>query len=231
MTPVQRWEKRAEIPLLLLAIAFLVAYAWPVLDPRLDSDLRTTLDVASWTVWAAFIADFAARLRLADDRRAYALAHWYDVALILLPLLRPLRLLRLLAFARVLNRSAAGSLVGRVSTYVAGIAVMALGLGALAILDAEQDADGANIRTFGDALWWSATTVTTVGYGDHFPVTTTGRFVAVALMVVGIASIGAITAGVAAWLVAQVEAEERAEEKAEAEAAEGLLSADGRPHP
>ena len=61
MTPVQRWEKRAEIPLLLLAVAFLVAYAWPVLDPRLSPDLRTSLEVASWTVWAAFIADFAAR--------------------------------------------------------------------------------------------------------------------------------------------------------------------------
>jgi voltage-gated potassium channel len=109
----------------------------------------------------------------------------------------------------VLNRSAVGSLVGKVTTYVAGTAVMALGLGAVAVLDAEQDAAGANITTFGDALWWSATTVTTVGYGDHFPVTTTGRFVAVALMVVGIACIGAITAGVAAWLVRQVEADER----------------------
>ena len=69
-------------------------------------------------------------------------AHWYDVALIILPMLRPLRLLRLLAFARVLNRSAAGSLVGKVSTYVAGTAVTALGLGALAVLDAEQDAPG-----------------------------------------------------------------------------------------
>ena len=226
MTPVQRWEKRAEIPLLLLAVAFLVAYAWPVLDPRMSADFRTTLEVASWTVWAAFIADFSARLYLAEQRRSYALSHWYDVALIVLPMLRPLRLLRLLAFARVLNRSAAGSLVGRVSTYVAGIAVMALGLGALAILDAEQDAAGANIRTFGDALWWSATTVTTVGYGDHYPVTTTGRFVAVALMVVGIACIGAITAGVAAWLVAQVEEEARAEA---AESTGDLLSADGRP--
>lgn len=207
MTPVARWEKRAEIPLLLLALAFLVAYAWPVLDPRLDADIRTVLEVASWTIWAAFVADFAVRLYLTADRHAYAIAHWYDVALIMLPVLRPLRLLRLLAFARILNRSAVGSLVGRVSTYVAGTALMALGLGAIAVLDAEQDAAGANITSFGDALWWSATTVTTVGYGDHFPVTTTGRLVAVALMVVGIACIGAITAGVAAWLVAQVEAE------------------------
>ena len=227
MTAVQRWEKRAEIPLLLLAVAFLVAYAWPVLDPRMSPDLRTVLEVASWTVWAAFIVDFSVRLHLSEERVSYALSHWYDVALIVLPLLRPLRLLRLLAFARVLNRSAAGSLVGRVSTYVAGTAVMALGLGALAILDAEQDAAGANIRTFGDALWWSATTVTTVGYGDHFPVTTTGRFVAVALMVVGIACIGAVTAGVAAWLVAQVEEEARAEAAGSTGA---LRSADGRPH-
>lgn len=213
MTPVARWEKRTEIPLLLLALAFLVAYAWPVLDPRLDADIRTILEVASWTVWAAFAADFAIRLYLADDTRGYALAHWYDVALIMLPVLRPLRLLRLLAFARILNRSAVGSLVGRVSTYVAGTALMALGLGAIAVLDAEQDAAGANITSFGDALWWSATTVTTVGYGDRFPVTTTGRLVAVALMVVGIACIGAITAGVAAWLVAQVEAEGREREQ------------------
>lgn len=216
MTSVQRWEKRAEVPLLLLALAFLVAYAWPVLDPRLDPDMRTMLEVASWTVWAAFVIDFATRFYLSQDRRDYAVSHWYDVALIVLPMLRPLRLLRLLAFARVLNRSAAGSLIGKVSAYVAGTAVMALGLGALAVLDAEQDASSANIETFGDALWWSATTVTTVGYGDLFPVTTTGRFVAVALMLVGIACIGAITAGVAAWLVAQVEADARAEAKDDA---------------
>jgi voltage-gated potassium channel len=213
MTPVARWEKRAEIPLLLLALAFLVAYAWPVLDSGLDADVRVVLEAASWTVWAAFVIDFAARLFLADERRGYALAHWYDVALILLPMLRPLRLLRLLAFARILNRSAVGSLVGRVSTYVAGTALMALGLGAIAVLDAEQDSSGANITTFGDALWWSATTVTTVGYGDHFPVTVTGRLIAVALMLVGIACIGAITAGVAAWLVAQVEADAHEKEE------------------
>ena len=80
-------------------------------------------------------------------------------------------------------------------------------LAAIAMLDVEQDASGANITSFGDALWWSATTVTTVGYGDRFPVTSEGRLIAVALMIVGIATVGAIIASITGWIVAQVEAD------------------------
>ena len=89
---------------------------------------------------------------------------------------------------------------------------MAVGLGALAVLDAERDAPGANITTAGDALWWAATTVTTVGYGDRYPVTTTGRFVAVALMVVGIAVVSALTAVIASWLIDNVQDKPEAEQ-------------------
>jgi voltage-gated potassium channel len=207
MTRVERWERRAEVPLVLLALAFLVAYAWPVLDPRLDQDWRSILDIVSWAVWAAFAVDFALRLFLATERRTYALRHWYDVALIALPVLRPLRLLRLLALVRVLDRSASSTLAGRVLVYVCGSALMAVGLGALAVLDAEQSAEGANITTFGDALWWAATTVTTVGYGDRFPVTTEGRVIAAVLMVVGISLVGVVTASVAAWMIGRTEAD------------------------
>ncbi|MBC9227153.1 two pore domain potassium channel family protein [Aeromicrobium sp. zg-636] len=144
---------------------------------------------------------------LASERASYALTHWYDVALIVLPMLRPLRLLRLLALVRVLDRSAASSLAGRVLVYVTGTAVMSVGLGSLAVLDVEQDAAGANITTIGDALWWACTTVTTVGYGDRFPVTLEGRAVAVVLMVVGIGVVGSVTAAVATWLVVRAQAE------------------------
>ena len=86
---------------------------------------------------------------------------------------------------------------------------MAVGLGAVAALDAEQDAPGANITSIGDALWWAATTVTTVGYGDRYPVNTTGRVIAVTLMIVGIALVGAITASIAAWFVSSLDADRR----------------------
>lgn len=203
---LERWERLWELPLIGLALAFLVAYAWPILDPRLDPDVATFLTALSWAVWGVFALDFAARLWLAGDRRQYAIKHWYDVALIAVPLLRPLRLLRLLALARMLSRSATRTLMGRATLYVVGTALAAVGLGSLAMLDAERRAPDANINTIGDALWWAATTVTTVGYGDLFPVTTEGRFVALALMLVGIALIGSITAAVAAWFITQVEA-------------------------
>lgn len=77
-------------------------------------------------------------------------------------------------------------------------------MASLAVLDAERGKTGSNINSVGDALWWSVTTMTTVGYGDHYPVTTQGRLVAVGLMVGGIALIGVVTASIASWLIAQV---------------------------
>ncbi len=130
MTRVEQWERRTEVPLLLLALAFLVAYAWPILDPGLDRDLESLLSTLSWTVWTAFLVDFAARLALAEHRARYALRHWYDVALVLLPMLRPLRLLRALALARILGRTLAYNRAGRVTIYVVGATLATTGLGA-----------------------------------------------------------------------------------------------------
>jgi voltage-gated potassium channel len=209
VTRVERWERRAEVPLILLALAFLVAYAWPVLDPHMDPSLRSFFTSVSYTVWAAFAIDLLIRLVLADDRRTYALRHWYDVALVALPLLRPLRWLRLLTLVRLLDRSLGSTLAERAAIYVGGVAAASVGLGALAVLDAERGAPEANITTFGDALWWAAATVATVGYGDRVPVTTEGRLIAVALMLVGIGLIGTVTASVATWFVVRTEAEKQ----------------------
>jgi voltage-gated potassium channel len=152
-------------------------------------------------VWAAFAIDFLIRLWLAENRPLYAARRWYDVVLVLLPMFRTLRLLRMLALIRMLNRSMAGALAGRVSLYVAATSALTIFVGAITVLDAEQDVPGANITEFGDALWWSVVTVTTVGYGDHYPVTVEGRLVAVGLMLIGIALVGVLTAAVASWFI------------------------------
>ena len=94
---------------------------------------------------------------------------------------------------------------------------------ALAVLDAERDAPDASITTFGDALWWTITTISTVGYGDRYPVTVQGRVVAGALMVAGIALLGVVTASIASWFVESVRANDRETERVEAQLAEVLV--------
>jgi voltage-gated potassium channel len=75
------------------------------------------------------------------------------------------------------------------------------------MLDHERGQPGANIETFGDALWWPMTTMTTVGYGDRYPVTTTGRFIGAAVMIAGIALLGTVTATIATLLIDRVREE------------------------
>ena len=85
-----------------------------------------------------------------------------------------------------------------------GGALLLAFVGALAELNAERHAPGATIVNFGDAIWWATTTMTTVGYGDTYPVTVIGRWVAAALMVGGVALLGTVTATFASWLVDRV---------------------------
>jgi len=113
----------------------------------------------------------------------------------------------------VLNRYAsAGALRGRVVLYIVGSTALLILVSSLAILDAERGREGANIEDYGDAAWWAITTMTTVGYGDRFPVTGAGRLIAAALMLAGIALLGTVTATLASYLLERVqEAEEEAQ--------------------
>ena len=210
---LDRWERRAEWPLTVAALLFLVAYAWPILDPELPSGVRRALGLVAWAAWALFVVDYLVRLALATERGKFFVRNLFDLLVVALPLLRPLRLLRLVTLLHVLNRHAGASLRGRVVVYVAGAASLILFVASLAILDAERGREGANIGSFGDALWWALTTVTTVGYGDRFPVTGTGRAVA-AGMLSGIALIGVVTATFASWLIEKVQEVEDAAQTA-----------------
>jgi voltage-gated potassium channel len=199
-----RWTRRTEYPLAALAVLFLGAYAWPILQPTLSHSLRQLCTTVVYVSWAMFAVDYVGRFVLARNKRSFVWHNLLDLASIALPVLRPLRLLRLVALIRVLNRKATSSLQGRVAIYVGSSVVLIVFVAALAVLDAERGKLHANINTFGDALWWSVTTVMTVGYGDRYPVTLAGRFVAVGLMLGGIALLGVVTASIASWLIGRV---------------------------
>jgi voltage-gated potassium channel len=216
-----RWEQAADWPLSAAAALFLAAYAWPILDPALTGLWRSACLWVTWTTWAIFALDYVVRLTLSRGRARFVVRHVVDLAVVVLPLLRPLRLLRLVTVLSLMNRHAAGSLRGRVAIYVTGSTTLVLFCASLAVLDAERANPEANIRTFADAGWWATTTVTTVGYGDRYPTTGTGRLVAVGLMVAGIALIGVVTASFASWLldkVREVEAESQSATRRDVEA-------------
>nr|WP_246280221.1 potassium channel family protein [Nocardioides daedukensis] len=190
--------------MLLLAVAFLAAYAWPILDTDLPSWVGQACRTTVWVTWLLFALDYLVRLWLVDNKLRFVRSNLIALAVIALPLLRPLRLLRLVTLINVLNRQASTTLRGKVAVYVFGGSSLLAFLGALAVLDAERHAPDSPIQSFGDAIWWAITTMTTVGYGDTFPITTTGRFVAAGLMISGIALLGMVTATLASWLVDRV---------------------------
>lgn len=198
-----RWEAAGEVPLTVGTLAFLAAYAWPILDQDLSSSWVTVCQWTVWATWAVLVADFVVRLVISKDRRGFIRSTPLELATIALPLLRPLRLLRLVTLLGAVNRHAGGSLRGKVGIYVVGSVTLVVFVSSLAVLAAERDAAG-NIDSFGDAVWWSMTTITTIGYGDLYPTTTTGRLVAVGLMLAGIALLGIVTAALATWLVGRV---------------------------
>jgi len=198
-----RWKKITEWPLIFVALLFLAAYAVEVLAD-LSGQPRVIAETVINVTWLIFVADYVVTLALAERRWRWFYHHLFDFAVIILPALRPLRLLRLVTLVRTLQGVAGVAFRGRVVAYVAATTALLIFVASLAILDAERTAPGAHISSFGDALWWALVTITTVGYGDLYPVTVTGRLIAAGVMLGGIGLIGVVTATLASWIVENV---------------------------
>ena len=103
-----------------------------------------------------------------------------------------------------LQKAVGDAIRGRVVLYTVSGVVLLIYVTSLAVLEAERPSPDSHIKTFGEAVWWAITTVTTVGYGDYYPVTPTGRVVAVLLMLGGIGLLATVTATLASWIVQRV---------------------------
>ncbi|TFC50345.1 MULTISPECIES: potassium channel family protein [unclassified Cryobacterium] len=203
----ERWQKITGIPLTIAAVLFLIAYAWQVIGD-LSGPEDAVAEAVITATWAVFVLDYAVNLALAPQRWKWFRAHIFDLLVVVLPLLRPLRLLRLVTLLSVLQRTAGAAFRERVVMYVAGAAALLVFVASLAVLDAERSAEGGTITNFADALWWAFVTITTVGYGDFAPVTALGRLIAGGLMLGGVALLGVVTATLASWIIEQVAKQE-----------------------
>ncbi|MCB0948443.1 MAG: potassium channel family protein [Mycobacterium sp.] len=218
---LKQWESRSEWVLAAVAVAFLVVYSVQVLTNPVR-EVTNLLNGVMTLLYLVFVVDYVVRLTLAPRRRRWFFRHLLDLAIVALPFLRPLRLLRLLVLIKVMHRAGGDAIRGRVAVYTASSAALLVYVASLAMLETERSAPEATITNFGDAIWWSITTVTTVGYGDTYPVTATGRVIAVLLMIGGISLIGVITATVASWIVERVSEEDSANRAATASEMEDL---------
>lgn len=177
----------------------------------LPSEISQVLRIFDTLICIAFLVDFSLRFTRAPSKLQFMKWGWIDLisSIPTLDVLRTGRLIRIIRLIRILRaahatrfiityffRNRRQSALAAVST----ISILLLIFSSIAILQVEKDPSG-NIKTAEDALWWGIATITTVGYGDKFPVTTEGRIIAAALMVAGVGLFGTFTGLIASWIM------------------------------
>lgn len=198
------YENRTAWTMVILALVYLALYSFYVLDTALTAPDRSLLNTSMNVIWVIFIVDLTVRAVLAPKHVAYLVRHPIDVLAVAVPAFRVLRVLRVLTAGQWLISRGSRLRVGRTATAVVIAVLFLTYLSSLAVLNAERGAKGADIETFGDAVWWSMVTMATVGYGDYVPVTTNGRIIAVGVMVVGISLLGLVGASVASAVISRL---------------------------
>jgi voltage-gated potassium channel len=209
---LRKFEERTALLMIVLSLAIIPLLVIPLVWD-LSSGVESTLFSLDWLLWGAFVVEYGIRLFLAPRKWTFVKGNKIDLLVIVLPFLRPLRVVRSARALRVLRAGRAVAFLGRGFDAAGDILTRhklhyALAVTAVAVLGAgplvesfERGAPNANIQSIPDGLWWAITTVTTVGYGDRFPTTAAGRGVGVALMIFGIAIFGFLAGSLASFFV------------------------------
>jgi voltage-gated potassium channel len=211
-------ESLSFLNLLILILSFYVLGSL-VVDTfyTLPPEIKKVLNYIDDAICFIFLYDFVLRFNRAENKLKFMKWGWIDLIASIptfgfmragrvLRLIRLIRVVRAFRSTRHIAEHIFKNKVKGTLTSVAIIAVLVLLFSSIAILQFETDPNS-NIKTAGDALWWSYVTITTVGYGDKYPVTTEGRLIACILMTVGVGLFGTFTAYVSSWFVQDNEKE------------------------
>lgn len=196
-------EHVTRYPLAVLGVAWLVI-AIVVLTTDVDGTASTALVGVLFVLWAVMLVEYLVRLVVSPDRRGYLRRRWVEPATVVVPPLQGWHLVGMEKVSLVIHEMElrVEAILKHHSLFRVLIAAAGtLFLGSWLVLLFDDHAKGSNIHTYPDALWWAIVTVTTVGYGDRYPVSGGGRAVAVVLMLVGIGLIGTLTATVASVFI------------------------------
>lgn len=190
--------------------------------PGIDQDAINVVYLINIVLTLLFIYDFGLRLATAPSRSHYFFRDygWADL-LAVIPALRIFRLFRIYKAYRIIHKYGGRYIATYLSNNRAASALYILVLmviliietGGFMVLQAERASLSANIVTAGDAIWWAYVTITTVGYGDRFPVTTTGRLVGILVMTTGVAVFATFAGLISSKLLAPPAKEEETQEQ------------------
>jgi voltage-gated potassium channel len=208
----QQDESIGPWQVLILGLSVLVLIAVSVDTVlKLNREMAQILQVFDNIVCAFFIIDFAVRFGKAQSKTEFLRWGWLDL-LSSIPVLPYFRLARLVRIVRVLRILRAFRSTKNLVSYLFRnraqgafasatlISITLIIFSSIAILNVEND-PASNIKNAEDALWWAFATITTVGYGDRYPLTTEGRLIGVVLMLAGVGIFGTFSGYVASWFM------------------------------
>ena len=200
---VHVWERWSTVPLAVLALLYLGLYSLEVLSD-LPQAIFFDFVAVSDIIWGIFILDFLGRFILSTEKWKFLKLNAIELVSLVLPFFRAFRMFRVVIALGFLSR-VGKTLSARINIYLGLILPLLLYVCSLGVYEAEHLTPGANIKQFGDAVWWAFVTLATVGYGDFYPVTFEGRMIAVFLMIAGLAFVSVIAVSVASLFLSRLE--------------------------
>ena len=200
-----------RLPMAVLSLVWLL-----IVVAELAWGERGLLTTFGLVIWVVFLVEFAVRFFLAPEKLPFLRSNWLTIIALVLPALRIFKALRLVRAARALRGARLIRIVGTANRgmktlratlrrrqfgYVAAMTMLVVFLGAAGMINFEPAADvEGGFTSYGHALWWTAMPVTSIG-SDFWPVTTSGRILALLLSVYGLAVFGYITASFASFFI------------------------------